>query len=252
MALTAKGLIIREHNVGEADRFVTLLTDRLGVIRASVRGARRVNSRAGASTRLLAFSQLSLIKGREKYIIETAVPLRVFFTVGAEVERVALAQYFCELFGALAPGEEEAPAFLQLLLNALHLLEQKKDREHIKAVTELRLLAMAGYMPDLQGCRCENAQPKAMWFLPQSGVLCCENCLPREPQNAVGERALPLSASVLAAMRHIVYAEPQRCFSFRLPDADCRALCEVSERFLLCQLSRSFKTLDFYHSLDML
>ncbi len=251
MALTAKGLIIREHNVGEADRFVTVLTDRLGVIRASVRGARRVNSRAGASTRLLSFSQLSLVKGREKYIIDTAVPLRVFFAIGADMESIALAQYFCELFGAAAPREEEAEAFLRLLLNALHLLEQKQERERIKAVTELRLSVMAGYMPDLNVCRCRNEQPKALWFLPQSGVLCCENCLPREREHGAGEGkgAVPLSGTLLAAMRHIVYKE-QRCFSFRLPQADCQALSAITERFLLCQLSRSFKTLEFYHSLN--
>lgn len=240
MALTAKGLIVREFHIGEADRFVTVLTDTLGVIRASVRGARRVNSRSGASTRLLSYASLSLVKGREKYIVDTAVPERVFFASGGEVEQIALAQYFCELFAAVSPQEDAAPAYLQLLLNSLHLLEKGEDRDRIKAVAELRLLSMAGYTPVLSDCRCGKHQAPFA-FDPVGGVLSCSQC-------AGG--GIPLSPSVLQAMRHIVQADAARIFSFRLPPDGILQLADISERFVHCQLSRSFKTLEFYHSLS--
>ncbi len=240
MALTAKGLIVREFHIGEADRFVTILTDTLGVIRASVRGARRVNSRSGASTRLLSYASFSLVKGREKYIIDTAVPERVFFASGGDVEQIALAQYFCELFAAVSPQEEAAPAYLQLLLNSLHLLEKGEQRDRIKAVAELRLLSMAGYTPALNDCRCGTHQPPFS-FDPVSGVLSCASC---------ARGGMPLSPTVLDAMRHIVSAENARLFSFRLPEDACLQLAGISERFMSCQLSRSFKTLEFYHSLS--
>ncbi|MBQ9413809.1 MAG: DNA repair protein RecO [Clostridia bacterium] len=239
--LTVKGLVIRETAVGEADRFITVLTDELGVIRASVRGARRVNSRAGAATRILAYSQFSLVKGRETYIVDTALSQHIFFAAGFEVERLALAQYFCELFGALSPGAEEAQPFLRLLLNALALLEKGEDREKIKAIVELRLMRMTGYTPDLSGCICGNAAPTAVWFLPNEGRLACERC-----QKGGG---LPLSPTTLSAMRYIVSASDDRCFSFRLPQEAAAELSDITERFLLYHLSRGFKTLEFYHSL---
>lgn len=239
MALTAKGLIVREFHIGEADRFVTVLTDTLGVIRASVRGARRVNSRSGAATRLLSYATLSLVKGREKYIVDTAVPERVFFASGGEVEQIALAQYFCELFAAVSPQEEAAAPFLKLLLNALHLLEKGEQRDRIKAVAELRLLSMAGYTPALNDCRCGKHQAPFS-FDPMSGVLTCAAC---------NHGGVPLSPTVLDAMRHIVSAEAQRVFSFRLPEEACLQLADIAERFVTCQLSRRFQTLEFYHSL---
>ena len=240
MALTAKGLIVREFHIGEADRFVTVLTDTLGVIRASVRGARRVNSRSGAATRLLSYTTLSLVKGREKYIVDTAVPERVFFAAGGEVEQIALAQYFCELFAVVSPQEEPAAPFLQLLLNALHLLEKGEDRNRIKAVAELRLMTMAGYTPALGDCLCKYHQPP-FFFNPASGTLSCSACR---------RDGMPLSPTVLDAMRHIISTEPARVFSFRLPPDACRQLVDIAERFVTCQLSRSFKTLEFYHSLS--
>lgn len=241
MALTAKGLIIREHNIGEADRFVTVLTDTLGVIRASVRGARRVNSRAGASTRLLAYARLSLVKGREKYIVDTAVPERVFFVAGGSVEQLALAQYFCELFFAVAPREDEAGEYLRLLLNALHLLEKGEQPDRIKATTEWRLMAMAGYLPDLHTCRCGKGEPPLV-FQPLTGVLCCRTCRM--------EGGVELSPTVYAAMRHILYGDPAKAFSFRLPGEACLQLADAAEQFVTCQLSRRFQTLEFYHGLS--
>ena len=240
MALTAKGLIVREFHIGEADRFVTILTDTLGIIRASVRGARRVNSRSGAATRLLSYAAFSLVKGREKYIVDTAVPERVFFASGGEVEQIALAQYFCELFASVSPQEDDASVYLQLLLNSLHLLEKGEDRDRIKAVAELRLLSIAGYAPVLSDCRCgQHRAPFA--FDPVNGVLTCSQCT---------SGGIPLSLSVLQAMQHIVTADASRIFSFRLPPDAILQLADVAERFVHCQLSRSFKTLEFYHSLS--
>ena len=243
MAITAKGLIVREFHIGEADRFVTVLTDTHGVIRASVRGARRVNSRSGAATRLLSYATLSLVKGREKYIVDTAVPERVFFASGGSVEQIALAQYFCELSAAASPQEEEAAPYLQLLLNSLHLLEKGEQRDRIKAVAELRLLAMAGYTPAVRQCRC-GAMQAPFFFDPMNGTVGCAACHRGD--------GLPLSPTVYDAMRHILSAEPSRAFSFRLPDDACIQLADAAERFVLCQLSRPFKTLEFYHSLSEL
>ncbi len=243
MKLTTDALIVRENNnIGEADRFVTALTRECGVIRASVRGARNIKNRNSSATGLLCYSRLSLYKGREKYIVDDAKPINVFFEVREQLDKLALAQYFCELAGVLAPQEEPAEEALRLLLNSLHYLaEGSRPLPLLKAVTELRLLCQAGYMPSLEacaGCRGENG----VWFSPTQGVLLCDACHGTLP-------AVPLSPTVLTAMRHIVYAPFEKCFAFTLPEAEAAALCDVTERFLLAQLGRGFNTLDFYHSI---
>lgn len=245
MRVTTDALIIRENNnIGEADRFVTALTKDCGVVRASARGAQRIKSRNGSATQLLTYSRLTLYRGREKYIIDEAEPLHVFFDLRSDVERLATAQYFCELAGFLAPREEPAEEWLRLMLNALHLLGGGKyPVPHIKAVTELRLLALAGYMPDLTGCQgCGLVGDAPLFFSLGEGTLRCGNCSPLPG-------AVPLSPSVLAALRHIVYGPLEKCFFFSLPKPEEQALSEVCEHFLLAQLGRGFHTLDFYHAL---
>lgn len=243
MKVTTDALIVRENNnIGESDRFVTALTRECGVVRASVRGARNLKSRSSSATQLLCHARLTLYKGREKYIVDDAEPLNVFFKVREQLDKLALAQYFCELATALAPQEEPAEEALRLLLNALHYLsEDARPLPLLKAVVELRLLCQAGYTPAVADCAGCHAEQGA-WFSPSQGVLLCDNCR--------GTLAVvPLSPTVLTAMRHIVYAPFERCFAFSLPEEEAAALSDVAERFLLAQLGRGFNTLDFYHSI---
>ncbi len=243
MKLTTDALIIRENNnIGEADRFVTALTRECGVIQASVRGARRVKNPNGSATQLLCYSRLSLFRGRDKYIVDDAEPLEVFFGVRGQLETLSLAQYFCELAGVLCPREEPAEDGLRLLLGALHYLSKgTRSLSLVKAVVELRLLCEAGYTPDLTVCGSCGAED-VRWFSPLRGVVLCDRCK--------DGAAVPLSAGVLAAMRHIVYAPLEKCFAFSLSDEGLTQLAYVCERFLLAQVDRGFKTLDFYHSLQ--
>ena len=242
-------LIIRENNnVGESDRFVTALTRDFGVLRASARGARQVKSPRAAATQLLAYSRLTLYRGKSGYIIDSAQPLRVFFELRSSLETTALAQYFCELAGVLCPREEPAADGLRLLLNALHLLGAGTyPAAQVKAVTELRLLAQAGFMPDCTACSgCGRTEDERLWFYPQQGVMRCGACHAVSPEGP----AMPLPAGALSAMRYCLQVPLQKCFFFTLKADALASLAKCSEALLLAQTGRGFTTLDFYRTLD--
>ena len=245
MQLKTDGLVIRELNVGESDRIVTILTRSQGVIRASAKGARTVKSRMTSATQLLSYGNFALFRGREKYIIDEVEPQHLFLGVRRDLERLSLAQYFAELEGFLAPQEDEAEIYLRLILNALALTEKgTRPLPLLKAAFEMRLLTMAGYMPDLVACRrCGAFEHDVMFLEPAEGTLTCGGCA------ADGENGCALSRGALAAMRHTVYADFERLFSFELPEGPLSELARASERYLLCTLDRNFPTLEFYNGL---
>ena len=242
--LMTDGLILRDYDTAtEADRFVAILTRDKGIVRASARGARRVTSRSGAATQPLCYAKLSLIPARDKYIIEDAKPNEVFFSLRQDVERLALAQYFCELALHLCPSDAPAEDHLRLLLGGLHYSAAgEKNPLLIKAVVEGRLLCLEGYAPDLSGCAVCDSQETPLWFSPSAGNLFCM------PHVGAGD-AIEVSAGVLAALRHILYGPFERCFAFTLPAGDVAVLATLTERFLMAQVGKSYKTLEFYHTL---
>lgn len=242
MALKTKGLIIREQTIRESDRLVTLLSADCGLIRAFVHGAKKLNSKL-AATSLFCYCDFDIYQGKDAYIINEAQPIEVFFPLREEIVRLALAQYFAQLTLEFAEEQQESGEFLRLVLNALHLLcKGDKPYEQIKAVVELRMLSLGGYMPNLLGCEhCGKYESDPMFFQIQTGVFYCADC----HKNG----GIPLNPSVFTAVRFICLSEPHRIFSFHLPTKEREALAQVAEQYLLFRTSRRFQTLEFYKGL---
>jgi len=241
MNMNTDGLVIKENTTGENDRVITLLTRDFGIIRAFVRGAKSIKSRSVSATQMLGYSKLSVYKGKDAYIVDDAQPQEIFFGLRSDIERLALAQYLCELAAELAPREAEAADFLSLMLNALHLLTTgKRPQPFLKAVAELRMMCLSGYMPDLVACsECGSFGGEFMFFNSDKGSLLCQSCARQEKGSRLG-------MGVITAMRHICYSEPKKIFSFTLSDESQKVLAEVCEAYLLTHIGKKFKTLDFY------
>lgn len=247
MRLTTDGLVLGTLNMRETDRIVTILSGEAGVVRAYAGGARKPGSRLCGSTELLCYSRFVLFKNKERYSVDSADTNKIFFGVRQDIEKLALASYLCELSADTSPTGEKAQAQLQLILNCLHLLETgRRAPAFLKPVFELRQISLSGYQPDLVACRsCGRYEGEDFRLLPGDGGLICGSCAQQE---GIRE-GLPLSPPVLAAMRHILYSETGKLFSFSLSESSQKSLGMVSERYIQTQLSRSYPTLDFYHTL---
>lgn len=242
MTFRTDGIVIREQMSGEQDRLVTVLTREKGVIKAFVNGARNPKSKNVAATGLLCYSDFSIEKTKKDvYVIKEATAKEVFFSLRENIINLSLAQYFAELTYELGPREEDSSEFLSLILNAVYLVAQnKKDMRIIKSATELRLLCLSGYMPDLVACgECGCFESDTMYFDLNSGELFCEEC-------SLKGSLQKLSLSTVSAMRFICFSESKKIFSFSIPEEDLSDLSFVTEIYLRNITSRKYKTLEFY------
>lgn len=239
-----EGLIIRESTVGESDRAVTVLTGDTGVIRAFVRKAKDVKNRGSSATQLLCYSRLTVYKGRDKYIIGDARPIKVFFGLRQDIAALSLAQYFCELAGRFAPEKTPSKEFLRLVLNALYYLsEEKRPQLLLKAAVEMRMLSLAGLMPDLVACAsCGEYLSDEMVFFPRAGNLLCGACAKKSGR----EGGCRLFSSAVTALRHTVYADFEKLFAFTASQETLGQLADAAEAYMLSCLGYCPKTLDFY------
>lgn len=243
MRLDTKGLILREQNIGERDKLVTVLTGELGVLRAFVRGAKSLKSKKQSAVGLLCYSALSILRGKDSYVIGEAQAIETFFGLRSDIEKLALAQYFAELAAEFAPQGEGANEYLRVALNSLYMLaNDRRPPDQLKAITELRFVSMAGYMPGLVACeRCGRFETPYMYFDMENGLLYCEDC-------ADESAPFRLEIGLVSALRHIVFSELRRLYDFKMPAQALSELSYITETYLRLKSEREFKTLKFYNS----
>ncbi len=220
------------------------MTSDMGIVTAFATGAKSIKSKRGAATGLLSYSDFTLSKKGDTYRISEASVNRVFFGAGSDIETLTLAQYFCELAYLLYPADGTSTEFLRLILNSLHFLsEKKRPQKLIKAITELRIAAISGYAPNLIACDvCGKFEDDIMYFSLSEGCLYCKNC---EKKGVV----VPVFTDVLKAMRHIVYSDFEKIYSFELSEGSTVILSDLTEKYITYQTEHNFKTLDFYKTL---
>lgn len=241
MRTNTEGLILKEQNIRENDKLVYVLTRSDGLVRAFVHGAKSFKNKKNSATALFCYSKLSMHESGDAYVIDEAEPIETFFKLSIDIEKLSLAQYFSELALTLVQEGEASDEYLRLLLNSLHFLSNgKKDIEQLKAITELRLMCIAGFMPNLIACnRCGEYETNTMYFDVEQGLLYCENCMSASAM-------LPLDIGLIRAMRHIAFSEFEKIYNFTMPEDALSDLAFITERYILSRLQRNFNTLEFY------
>jgi len=244
MHTKTNALVLRATDYRESDQILTLFTRDMGKLTASARGSRRKNSPLAAGCQLLCWSEVALYDYQGRWSVKEAAVLREFRDLRRDLGKFSLACYFADVSALLAVEGEPFPELLSLTLNSLHALDAMPDKPEalVKAAFELRAMCLAGYEPDLEGCAvCGAAKPEEARLSLRDGKLICGACRRGEGEfRSLGPQAL-------AAARHVVYGEPKRLFSFRAEGEALRELSALAEGYLLTQLERGFRTLDYYH-----
>ena len=82
-----------------------------------------------------------------------------------------------------------------------------------------------------------------MWFSPQMGVVYCDEC------KKAASSVLKLRSGVFNAMRHIIYSDFGKLFSFKLSEESTNELSKISRAYLLAQVERMLPALNYYESI---
>lgn len=245
MYITIQGIVLRVTDYNDRDALLTVLTRQHGKLTIKARGLRRKNIPLIAPCQLLAYGEFTLFEYRGQYTINEAHSIELFTPLRRDLTKLSLGTYFAQVAEVLSQEDYPSPELQSLLLNCLYALSRLSLPEmQVKAVFELRSACLSGYTPDLFGCHiCGSQNPER--FDLSAGQLECQGC--RNPESR-GIR-LPVTASVLEAMRYICLCDPKKLFSFQLGPDTLDKLSALTEAYLTTQLERGFSTLDFYKSL---
>ncbi len=244
LSIKVCGVVLKENITRESDRVITVLTNS-GIVRAYAKAAKNIKSKKFTATSPLCYSEFVLREGGDLYIVNSAEEIEIFYNLRNDIERLSLAQYFCELLSSVAPEETDCEEILRLTLNSLHFLcSETKSIYLVKSVFEMRLMCLLGFMPDLVACKgCAKFEDNTVFFDVFDSSIYCAECLPQKPGNYI-----KIGLSELSVLRHIVYSEFNKIFGFSASNESLRAVSSLCERYVEAMVERRFRTLDYFNS----
>jgi DNA repair protein RecO (recombination protein O) len=188
-----RGVVLRTHKLGEADRIVVVLTRDHGKVRAVAKGVRKTKSRFGARLEPLSHVDLLLYVGRELDIVTQADSIDLYAPIRDDFERLARAVSMLEAADQVAMEREPNPRLYRMLEGALRELAAR-DAPLVVPAFFLKLLALEGYRPQVEACVvCGAESGLVAWAIEEGGMRCAEH----RQGSAISEEALAIVQQIL-------------------------------------------------------
>ena len=167
-----RGVVLRTHKLGEADRIVILLTRGHGKVRAVAKGVRKTKSRFGGRLEPPCHVDLLLYEGRELDIVSQAETLDHFRAVRDDLDRLGRAVSMLETADQLALERQPNARLYDMLVGALRALAEE-DAPLVVAGFFLKVLALEGFGPQVEACVvCGSPGPLVSWAIEEGGLHC--------------------------------------------------------------------------------
>lgn len=254
------GLVIFDREIGENDKLLTVLCEKYGKIFVIAKGVKSMKNRNMCCSHIFSYARFVIRKKGNYYYLVDSDLIENFFSVRNDILKLSLASYFCDVINHIAQEGVNEDQLLRLALNSIFALSTDKyELEHIRAAFQLRVVAEIGMSPDVFSCsNCGKTEDVFGHLDLIDGVVVCNDCVGKISysleENPFAERGLQkpiatVNPSIIEAVKYITGSDIKKFLSFSLDLSDYNLLYDLSERFLINQLERSFYSLDFYKSL---
>lgn len=141
------GIVIKRRNVGEADRILTVFSQKNGKMQLRAPGVRKLTSRRASHIELCNLSTFTLYKGRSLPIVTEAQTIHDFSKLKEDLTKIGFAYHLCELIDGLCPENQENFAVFVLLKETLTRLANGGDIVSVIHEFEIELLTLLGFWP---------------------------------------------------------------------------------------------------------
>ena len=127
--IKTKGIVIAEHNMGDYNKMITLLTPGLGKISCVAKGARRQRSTLLAGTQFLSFGEYLMYKGSNTYNINSCETIEVFYKLRTDLDKLNYAVEITKIIRDVTEENQNCYKILQLFLNTFLELKEIQNVE---------------------------------------------------------------------------------------------------------------------------
>ena len=225
--IKTKGIILVEHNMGDFDKMLTMLTPGLGKISCAARGAKRFKSSLLVGSQFLCFGEYVLYKSATTYYINSCEPIEIFYNLRLDIDKLTYASRVCKIVNDVTDENQNTYRILQLTLNTIYMIsESDKDLDFIYSIFKIRLLSIIGFRPIINRCASCNSKEKIRYFSFKDSGFKCDDC------GRIDKGAVQVSDTTIKAIRYIILSDAKKIYSFDLSDNNKKELKLVSKIYL--------------------
>jgi DNA repair protein RecO (recombination protein O) len=241
---SAEAVVVRQTDIGEADRLLVLLTPDRGLLRVTARGARKPGSKIGGHVDLLCHVNVAISGGRGLETISQAETIESFPGLRGDLGRLSRGLYLAELSERFAVEEAPTHASFRLLVDSLRHIEKlpADAADLLLRWHELRLLAQQGFAPEIQRCAdcgAELEQADHVFSAARGGVV-CPKCRSRGE-----DPLLPASVGAIKVLRFLKRAAWADASPLRVGDDQRRQVERIMRAHMQYVLDRDVKSSAF-------
>lgn len=236
MVVKTKGIIIAEHNMGDFDKMVTLLTPGFGKIGCGAKGSRRPKSLILAGTQFLCFGEYVLYKGPNSYNINSCEIIESFYDIRCDLDKLNYSTYVTKIVSDVTYENSGCANILQLFLNTIFTIcSTDKDLELILAIFKIKVLCLLGFTPNIECCKTCKTEENLEYFSFKEDSLKCKICGKQD------KSAINIQEGTLYALKYIITAPNKKLFSFNVSGAVIEELKMISKVYLNNKLEKEYR-----------
>ena len=171
------GIVIKHKNLGENDKIITLLSDKLGKVDVVVHGAKSLKNKFMASTQPFCYGEYVLFRGKSLYTLSESNIIESFQNILMDLDKLIYSSYLLELVDNLTEKDVKNISILALLLKTFYIITHDEvNIDLLILVVEFKAMAISGYLPQVKICLMCGSPVREGYFSIENGGIVCSSC----------------------------------------------------------------------------
>jgi len=243
-----EALVLKQFDLGESDRLITLYTREKGKLKAVARGARKGNKSRSGLVLPFSYHNFTLYQGKSLAKINHIESIAMNSKLREDLDYMAYASVVSEYIERAGLEDEADQALFSLLVVILEKMAQA-DREELLfylTVFKAKLLLLLGVKPEIESCTVCGEKVNLNGSTPLSveeGGSICKNCFNNNNKYTL------FSLNEMRALYKVTFAEISQLKAAQFSTNILEKINEITEKFLIYHLDLKPKSLTFLHTI---
>jgi DNA repair protein RecO (recombination protein O) len=239
-----EGIVIRSMDYGENNKIIAIYTRHNGKMSVMVRGAKKLNSRFSSVTQLFTYGEFVLFKSSSMGTLNQAEAIETHRKLRENLHMSAYSAYVVELIDRIVPEFEHNEMMFEQLKASLEAIGDGKDAAIVLHIMEMKMLAVAGYLPQLDACvRCGARDGEMAISIMQGGIV-CNSCSTNDTE------VIRISAAALKMLRLFQRMDLRRLGTIEVKETTKVQLKQIMRAFMDTYIDIRLKSRSFLDQMD--